>query len=87
MGLSNYAQGMDYGESGCRFESLIEALPDGWRRDGYVGLTLTMADVARHSKSENGSRQWVRKYLRNVLFDCRVPVRLKVKSLMASIGV
>ena len=87
MGLSNYAQGMDYGESGRRFESLIEALPDGWRRDGYVGLALTMADVARHSKSENGSRRWVRKYLWTVLSDGGVPMRLKVKTLMAAIGV
>ena len=87
MGLSNYAQGMDYGESGCRFESLIEALPDDWRKDGYVGLALTMADVARHSKSENGSRRWVRKYLWTVLSDGGVPMRLKVKSLMAAIGV
>ena len=87
MGLSNYAQGMDYGESGCRFESLIEALPDDWRRDGYVGLALTMADVARHSKSENGSRCWVRKYLWTVLSDGGVPMRLKVKTLMAAIGV
>lgn len=87
MGLSNYAQQMDYGEAGYRFESLIKALPKDWRRDGCVGLALTMADVARHSKVENGSRQWVRKYLRNVLFDCRVPVKLKVKTLLAAIGV
>lgn len=86
-GLSNYAQQMDYAEAGQRFESLILALPEDWRRDGYVGLALTMADVARHSKVENGSRQWVQKYLRDVLFDCRVPLRLKVKTLLAAIGV
>ena len=87
MGLSNYAQGMDYREAGQRFESLIEALPEDWHRDGYVGLALTMADVARHSKAENESRHWVRKYLCKVLTDGEVPVRLKVKSLMAAIGV
>lgn len=86
-GLSNYAQMMDYGEAGLRFESSIEALPVDWRRDGYVGLALTMADVARHSKAENGSRHWVRKYLWNVLADRKVPMRLKVKTLMAAFGV
>lgn len=87
IGLSNYAQGMDYGKAGLRFESSIEALPVDWRRDGYVGLALTMADVARHSKAENGSRHWVRKYLWNVLADRKVPVQLKVKTLMAAFGV
>lgn len=86
-GLSNYAQQMDYAESGHCFESSIMALPAGWHRDGYIGLALTMADVARHSKVENGSRQWVRKYLRNVLSDSNVPLRLKVKTFLAAIGI
>lgn len=86
-GLSNYAQQMDYGTTGHRFESLIEALPEDWHRDGYIGLALTMADVARHSKVENGARHWVRKYLHSVLLDGDVPLRLKVKSLLAAIGI
>ena len=84
-GLSNYAQQMNYAEAGRRFESLILALPDDWHRDGFIGLALTMADVARHSNVENGSRQWVRKYLRKVLLDSSVPLRLKVKTLLAAI--
>ena len=87
LGLSNYAQGMDYGLAGRRFESLIEALPDGWRRDGYIGLALTMADVVRHSKLEHGARQWVLKYLRNVLSDANVPWRLKGKAVLAAVGI
>lgn len=86
LGLSNYAQGMDYGLAGRRFESLIEALPDGWRRDGYIGLALTMADVARHSGCENGSRQFVRKYMWQVICDWKVPFRLKVKTLLAAMS-
>lgn len=85
-GLSNYAQDMDYGSAGRRFESLIEALPDGWRRDGYIGLALTMADVARHSGCENGSRQFVRKYMWQVIRDWKVPFRLKVKTLLAAMS-
>lgn len=87
MGLSNYAQNMDYGAAGHRFESLIEALPEDWHRDGYIGLALTMADVTRHSKVDNGARHWVRKYLHSVLLDGDVPLRLKVKSLLAAIGI
>ena len=86
-GLSNYAQSMDYSEAGHRFESLIMALPEDWHRDGYIGLALTMADVVRHSTVENGSRQWIRKYLRNVLLDSNVPLRLKVKAFLAAIGI
>ena len=86
-GLSNYAQNMDYRVAGCQFESLIAELPSEWRHDANVGLALTMADVARHSRVENGARRWVRKYLWSVLFDLKVPMRLKVKSLMAAIGV
>ena len=87
LGLSNYAQGMDYAAAGSRFEALIEALPNEWHKDGSIGLALTMADVARHSKAENGSRRWVRKYLWNVLMDWNVPLRLKVKTLLAALGV
>ena len=87
MGLSNYAQNMDYGATGHCFESLIEALPEDWHRDGYIGLALTMADVARHSKVDNGARHWVRKYLHNVFLDGDVPLRLKVKSALAAIGI
>lgn len=86
-GLSNYAQSMDYAEAGHRFESSIMALLEDWHKDGYIGLALTMADVARHSKVENGSRQWVRKYLRNVLSDSNVHLRLKVKTVLAAIGI
>ena len=86
-GLSNYAQQMDYDEGGCRFESLIMALPEDWHNDGFIGLALTMADVARHSKVENGSRHWVRKYLWNMLMDANVPLRLKVKAVFAAVGI
>ena len=83
-GLSNYVQSMDYTEAGKGFEAQIAALPERWLHDARVGLALTMADVARHSKQENGSRQWVRKYLMAVLFDLKVPLRLKAKALLAS---
>lgn len=83
-GLSNYVQAMDYEEAGKGFEAQIAALPQRWLHDARVGLALTMADVARHSKQENGSRQWVRKYLMAVLFDFKVPLRLKAKALLAS---
>ena len=86
-GLSNYAQQMDYREAGMRFESSIARLSMEWQSDAKIGLALTMADVARHSKCENGSRRFVRKYLRNVLFDGKVPLRLKTKALLAAVGV
>lgn len=84
-GLSNYTQAMDYLEAGRGFEAQIENLPERWRHDAWIGLALTMADVARHSKDGNGSRYWVRKYLMTVLFDGRVPLRIKVKTLLASL--
>ena len=84
-GLSNYVQSMDYTEAGKGFEAQIEELPVRWLHDARVGLVLTMADVARHSKRENGSRQWVRKYLMSVLFDLKVPFRLKAKALLAAV--
>lgn len=84
-GLSNYVQSMDYTEAGKGFETQIAALPRRWLHDARVGLALTMADVARHSKQENGSRPWVRKYLLTVLFDPKVPLRLKAKAMLASI--
>ena len=85
-GLSAYAQQMDYAAAGLGFEASIAQLPSSWRHDANVGLALTMADVARHSKCDNGSRQFVRKYLKDVIFDGRVPLRLKVKVLLAAIG-
>ena len=86
-GLSNYVQSMDYTEAGKGFEAQIAALPERWLHDARVGLALTMADVARHSKQENGSRQWVRKYLMAVLFDLKVPLRLKAKAFLAAMGI
>ena len=85
-GLSNYLQEADFAAAGARFAALIEALPEAWRTDARIGLALTMADVARHSRAENGARRWVRKYLRPVLFDAKVPFRLKVKALLAACG-
>lgn len=85
-GLSNYVQKMDYTVSGKEFENSITRLPLEWQNDAKTGLVLTMADVARHSAIENGARQWVRKYLKNVVLDGDVPLRLKVKSLLAAIG-
>ena len=83
-GLSAYAQQMDYAAAGLGFEASISQLPSAWRRDANIGLALTMADVARHSKCDNGSRQFVRKYLRDIIVDSKVPLRLKVKCLFAS---
>lgn len=86
-GLSNYAQQMDYAKTGKEFESSIARLPEEWQHDAKIGLALTMADVARHSKCENGSRQFVRRYLREVIFDGKVPLRLKAKASFAAIGI
>ena len=83
IGLSNYTQSMDYFQAGREFDVLIKDLPEPWHHDAHVGLALTMADVARHSAKENGSKKWVRKYLIEVLKDLHVPFRLKVKSLLA----
>lgn len=85
-GLSNYVQETDYAESGERHAELIRRLPDAWRHDAWVGLALTMADVALHSRRENGSRGWVRRYGWRVLSDRSVPLRLKVKCLLAMLG-
>ena len=85
-GLSAYAQQMDYAVAGAGFEKSIEKLPLAWRHDANVGLALTMADVARHSGRENGSRQFVRKYLRDVILDAKVPLRLKAKATLAAMG-
>ena len=85
-GLSNYLQEADFAAAGAEFAALIEALPEDWRTDARIGLALTMADVARHSRAENGARRWVRKCLRPVLFDAKVPFRLKVKALLAACG-
>ena len=85
-GLSAYAQQMDYAVAGTRFEKSIAELPSAWRHDANVGLALTMADVARHSGRENGSRQFVRKYLRDVILDAKVPLRLKAKATLAAMG-
>ena len=86
-GLSNYSQLMDYAKAGKEFESSIERLPEEWQHDAKIGLALTMADVARHSKCENGSRQFVKKYLKKVIFDGKVPLRLKAKAILAAIGI
>ena len=86
-GLSSYVQKRDYTEAGYDFERLISALPSGWRHDANVGLALTMADVARHSGCENGSRQFVKKYLGDVIRDAKVPLRLKAKALLAAMGI
>ena len=86
-GLSAYAQQMDYAVAGVWFEKSIAELPPVWRHDANVGLALTMADVARHSGCENGSRKFVRKYLRDVILDVKVPLRLKAKAMRAAMGV
>ena len=85
-GLSAYAQQMDYAVVGAGFEKSIAELPSAWRHDANVGLALTMADVARHSGCENGSRQFVRKYMWQVICDRTVPFRLKVKTILAAIS-
>ena len=84
-GLSNYVQQMDYHAAGAEFEALIAKLPAAWLTDAQIGLTLTMADVAVHSKGDNGSRSFVRKYLGAVLLDRKVPFRLKIKALLAAL--
>ena len=86
-GLSAYAQQMDYAVVGTGFEKSIAVLPSAWRHDANVGLALTMADVARDSGCENGSRQFVRKYLGDVLLDAKVPLRLKTKAVLAAMGI
>ena len=83
-GLSNYVQSMDYAEAGRGFEAHILRLPVEWQNDACIGLALTMADVAVHSKECNGASSWVRKYLWQVLSDHKVPFRLKVKCLIAA---
>lgn len=84
-GLSNYVQPIDYFAIGHGFETQIAALPKRWLHDARIGLALTMADVACHSKDENGSRYWVRKFLLTVCLDWYVPIRLKIKALLASL--
>lgn len=84
-GLSNYVQQMDYRVAGAEFEALIAKLPAAWLTDAQIGLALTMADVAMHSKDDNGSRFFVRKYLRRILLDVKVPFRLKIKALLAAL--
>lgn len=84
-GLSNYVQQMDYHAAGAEFEALIAKLPAAWLTDAQIGLALTMADVAVHSKGDNGSRFFVRKYLSSVLLDRKVPFRLKIKALLAAL--
>lgn len=85
-GLSNYVQQMDYRVAGAEFEKLIARLPARWTSDAKIGLALTMADVAVHSDAENGARFWTRKYGLLVLADLKVLLRLKVKCLMAMLG-
>lgn len=85
-GLSSYAQQMDYGIAGRKFEEYIGELPREWKNDAKIGLALTMADVARHSGCENGSRQFVRKYMWQVICDRKVPFRLKIKTLFAAMS-
>jgi len=85
-GLSNYVQQMDYKAAGEEFLRLVKALPAGWHSDAELGLALTMADVARHSKMDNGARHWVRKYLLRALVDSRLCARLKAKCLLAAMG-
>lgn len=85
-GLSNYLQDADFAAVGARSAALIDALPADWRKDARIGLALTMADVVRHSRTENGARRWVRRFLRLVLLDAKVPFRLKVKTVLAACG-
>ena len=84
-GLSNYVQEMDYTAAGNVFREHILRLPQEWQGDAWIGLALTMADVAVHSKGNNGAASWVRRYLGRVLLDFGVPVRLKVKCLLAAL--
>lgn len=84
-GLSNYVQQMDYRSAGDDFLRLIEALPKAWRSDARLGLALTMADVALHSKADNGARHWVRRYLMRALCDMKLCLRLKVKCVLAAV--
>lgn len=85
-GLSNYVQTIDYALAGQQLEELIKALPSEWHWDGWVGLCLTMTDVAIHSHQNNGSRMWVRKYAWRVLLDRKVSIKLKVKCILAAFG-
>lgn len=84
-GLSNYVQEMDYAAAGGVFHGHILHLPREWQADARVGLALTMADVAVHSRGNNGAASWVRRYLWSVLLDFGLPVRLKVKCLIATL--
>lgn len=84
-GLSNYVQEMDYLAAGSSFREHILRLPQEWRADAWIGLALTMADVAVHSRVNNGAAPWVRRYLWRVLYDLHIPVRLKLKCLVAAL--
>ena len=84
-GLSNYVQSMNYHEAGTNFERLIDLLPAEWQADAKIGLALTMADVALHSKEQNGSAKFVRRYLWRVLLDFHVSARLKCKAILSAI--
>lgn len=86
-GLSNYTQAMDYAAAGAEFVELIDRLPERWRKDARIGLALTMADVAVHSPAENGAGRWTRRFGLFVLLDLKVPFRLKIKCLMAMMGI
>ena len=84
-GLSNYVQEMDYTVAGNVFREHILRLPWEWQGDAWIGLALTMADVAVHSKGNNGAASWVRRYLWRVLLDFRVSARLKCKAILSAI--
>ena len=86
-GLSNYVQCMDYGRAANEFTELIMKLPSHWHDDALLGLALTMADVAIHSKHNNGARKVVWLHLKRVLTDAHISCRLKLKCIFAVLGV
>lgn len=60
--------------------------PTEWRHDIKKGVAQRVADFCRNAESRPEFRRFIRRATCSILFDGKLPVRTKVKCLLAGLG-
>lgn len=64
-----------------------EKAPDKWRREIRKGVALRAADFCRNAESSPELRKFIRKALPSICIDNGLSIRVKIKCLLASLGI
>lgn len=86
-GLSQYANNGEEIKSLNELIAICGNLTEDWqRKEMSKGVALRVADFCRHAKSTPEMRRFLRTILPLILFDRQISVRIKIKVLLAALG-